>query len=317
MLLRYNGRMVAHLRKFRGEQDTSEGETTMGFAYSAPSTVAETVELLGSLNASGSRFQLLAGGTDVLVQLRSVDDTPRTIVDIKNLAETKRLDIGADSVYIGSAIPGAVLNDNKELKGLFPGLVEAVDLIGSTQIQGRASMGGNLCNASPAGDSIPAIIANGGTCHIASADGERTLAAEDFVVGVGKNALAAGEFLLGVSFPTPPSRSGDAYLRFIPRTEMDIAVAGAGVRLSMDGDTCSAAKVAIGAVAPTAIVVPEAAAALVGSTLDEAAIAAAGEACSAAAKPISDKRGTAEYRRKVVGVLCRRAVAKARERALN
>lgn len=289
----------------------------MSFAYCAPNSVDETVELLGALSANGSRYQLLAGGTDVLVQLRGLDDAPRTLVDVKGLAETKRLELGADRVFIGSAIPGAVLNDHTELKALFPGLVEAVDLIGSTQIQGRASMGGNLCNASPAGDSIPAIIANGGVCHIAAAGGEREVAAENFVTGVGQNALAESEFLLGVSFPRPAATSGDAYLRFIPRTEMDIAVAGAGVRLTLDGDTCTAAKVAIGAVATTALVVPDAAAALVGSTLDEAALSAAGEACSAIARPISDKRGTAEYRRKVVAVLCRRAIAKAHERALT
>lgn len=288
----------------------------MSFAYCAPNSVDETVELLSAFSSNGTRFQLLAGGTDVLVQLRGIDDAPRTIVDIKGIAETKRIELGAQRTYIGSAIPGAVLNDHVELKKLFPGLVEAVDLIGSTQIQGRASMGGNLCNASPAGDSIPAIIANGGICHIAAAGGERELAAEDFVTGVGQNALTDSEFLLGVSFPTPVASSGDAYLRFIPRTEMDIAVAGAGVRLTLDGGTCIAAKVVIGAVATTALVVPDAAAALVGTTLDDAALAAAGVACSALAKPISDKRGTAEYRRKVVAVLCRRAVAKAKERAL-
>ena len=287
----------------------------MSFAYSAPTTIDETVELLGTLSSSGTRFQLLAGGTDVLVQLKGVDDAPRTIVDIKGLDETRRLEIGSDSVYVGAAVSGAVLNGSAELKALFPGLVEAVDLIGSTQIQGRASMGGNLCNASPAGDSIPAIIANGGLCQIATSTGTRELPAEDFVVGVGRNALNDGEFLLGIKFPNPGQRSGDAYLRFIPRTEMDIAVAGAGVRLTLDGDTCVSAKVAIGAVATTAIVVPEAAAALIGSTLDEAAVAAAGEACSSAARPISDKRGTADYRRKVVGVLARRAITKAHERA--
>jgi len=287
----------------------------MSFEYCAPNSVAEAVELLGALATNDTRFQLLAGGTDVLVQLRGVDDTPRTLVDIKSLAETKRLELGAERVYIGAAIPGAVLNANEDLKALFPGLVEAVDLIGSTQIQGRASMGGNLCNASPAGDSIPAIIANGGVCHIASAQGERELAAENFVTGVGSNALAPSEFLLGISFPRPAANSGDAYLRFIPRTEMDIAVAGAGVRLTLDGDTCTAAKVAIGAVATTALVVPDAAKALVGTTLDDDALVAAADACSAIAKPISDKRGTAEYRRKVVGVLCRRAAVKAYERA--
>jgi len=284
----------------------------MGFAYAAPGSVEEACELLGDLATKGQRSQVLAGGTDLLVQLRGPDDAPRTIVDIKGLAETAKLEIGEQEVYVGAAIPGAVLNDHAELKALFPGLVEAVDLIGSTQVQGRASMGGNLCNASPAGDSIPALIANAGVCEIATAQGRRQLPVEDFVVGVGKNALGPGEILLGVRFP-----SGDAYLRFIPRTEMDIAVAGAGVRVSMDGNQCVAARVAIGAVAPTALLVPEAAAALVGTTLDDAALAAAGDACSAIASPISDKRGTAQYRRQVVGVLCRRAAGIARDRAMG
>ncbi len=296
----------------------------MGFAYAAPSSVKEALSLLKELAASGKRYQLFAGGTDVLVQLRGSDDAPRSIVDIKGLKETTRWEIGADSVYIGAAISGAELNAIAEIKALLPGLVEAVDLIGSTQIQGRASMGGNLCNASPAGDAIPAIIANAGLCQIATVhglqeglqEGVREMAAEDFVIGVGKNALNAGEFLLGVKFPKPPAASGDAYLRFIPRTEMDIAVAGAGVRLRLEGDKCVAARVAIGAVAPTALLVPAAAQALIGTQLDAAALAAAGSACAALASPITDKRGTAEYRRKVVAVLCRRAIAKAHERAI-
>ncbi|MEM7218905.1 MAG: xanthine dehydrogenase family protein subunit M [Pseudomonadota bacterium] len=287
----------------------------MGFAYEAPRSAADAVGLLSELAASNTRAQVLAGGTDVLVQLRSVDDSPRTIVDIKGVAETRRWDIGADSVYIGAAIPGCELHGNAELKALFPGLVEAVDLIGSTQVQGRASMGGNLCNASPAGDSIPALIANAGMCVIATEAGTRELPVEAFVTGVGRNALEPGEFLLGVRFPKPATTSGDAYLRFIPRTEMDIAVAGAGVRVTLDGDTCTDARVGIGAVAPTALLVPDAAAALIGTTLDEAALRAAAEACSEIARPISDKRGTADYRRKVVGVLCRRAAAIARDRA--
>ena len=287
----------------------------MAFAYAAPGSVEEAVELLGDLKNAGQRFQLLAGGTDLLVQLRSVDDSPRTIVDIKGVADTRKLDIGAEHIYVGAAIPGAELNANQELKALLPGLVEAVDLIGSTQIQGRASMGGNLCNASPAGDSIPAMIANAGVCLIASPGGSRELPVEDFVTGVGRNALDDGEFLLGVRFPRPPANSGDAYLRFIPRTEMDIAVAGAGVRLTMQSGQCVDARVSIGAVAPTALLVPEAATALIGTSVDEAALQAAGAACSAAASPITDKRGTADYRRKVVGVLCRRAAQRALERA--
>ncbi|NKB97930.1 MAG: xanthine dehydrogenase family protein subunit M [Pseudomonadales bacterium] len=286
------------------------------YAYVAPQSVAECISVLTEHAQSGEPAQILAGGTDLLVQMRSADASPRTIVDIKRIGETNRLDIGADEIYIGAAIPSAALYENQELKGLLPGLIEASDLIGSTQVQGRATMGGNLCNASPAGDSIPAMIAVGAVCDIANTDGGRQIAVEDFVTGVGQNALADGEFLLGLKIATPSANSRDAYLRFIPRTEMDIAVAGCGVSLTIESDgTCSAAKVGIGAVAPTPLIVPAAAAALVGTQLEEAALQAAGEACTDASSPISDKRGTAEYRRKVVAVLCRRAAAIAQSRA--
>lgn len=286
-----------------------------GYAYVAPTTVADTVALLSEHANGGRRAQILAGGTDLLVQMRSGDNVARTIVDVKKLAETNRLVIGSDEIYIGSAIASAELYENEELKGLLPGLLESSDLIGSTQIQGRASMGGNLCNASPAGDTIPAMMAVGAVCDIAGADGTRELAVEDFVTGVGTNALVDGEFLLGLKIPTPGANTRDAYLRFIPRTEMDIAVAGCGVSVTVDGGMCTAARVAIGAVAPTVLLVPRAAEALIGSNLDDAALQAAGEACTAAASPISDKRGTVEYRKKVVAVLCRRATGIARDRA--
>ena len=287
------------------------------FAYVAPLSVADALSVLQECAASGVRAQPLAGGTDLIVQLRGPDKAPRTIVDVKKLDETNRLDIGADEIYIGAAIPSAVLNENEELKSLFPGLIEAADLIGSTQIQGRASLGGNLCNASPAADTTPAMIVNRGFCVIASPEGGREMPVEDFCTGVGTNALAADEFLLGMKFPRPAPGSGDAYLRFIPRTEMDIAVAGAGVSVTVDdAGVCTAARVSVGAVAPTPLKVERAADALLGTKLDDAALAAAGEACTAASSPISDKRGTAEYRRKVVAVLCRRAGANARARAL-
>ena len=291
-------------------------EAAESFSYSAPSSLADAYALLEQHAAAGGRAQPLAGGTDMLVQLQSVDREARAIIDVKALPETNRLELGSDTIVIGAAIPSAVLNEHQELKTLYPGLLEAADLIGSTQIQGRASVGGNLCNASPAGDSIPALIANGAVCEIGSAAGTRQLPVEDFVTGVQRNALAPGELLLALHLPRPPARSGDAYLRFTPRTEMDIAVAGCGVRITLDDQgTCTAARVSIGAVAPTALLVPDAAAALVGTTLDEAALTAAAAACSAAANPISDKRGTVEFRRKVVGVLCRRAVTIARNRA--
>jgi carbon-monoxide dehydrogenase medium subunit len=284
------------------------------YGYAAPTSVAETVALLSSFADQGKATQILAGGTDVLVQMRGPGHQPRTIVDIKTLAETNRLEVGPEGIYIGAAVPSAVINETQALRDALPGLLEAADLIGSTQIQGRATICGNLCNASPAGDSIPAMIAAGAVCDIATAAGSREMAVEDFLVGVGKNALQPGEFLLGLKLPMPGANTKDAYLRFTPRTEMDIAVAGVGVSLTMDNGICTAARVAIGAVAPTAQLVAAAADAIVGTDLNDEAVHQAGEACKAAASPISDKRGTADYRRKVVAVLCRRAIGVAHQR---
>tara|TARA_B100000686_G_C16737525_1_gene944545 strand:- start:767 stop:1642 length:876 start_codon:yes stop_codon:yes gene_type:complete len=289
-----------------------------GYTYVAPATVADALTILSEHKNNGTRAQVLAGGTDLLVQMRSGDNAGRAIVDIKNIKESNNLVFGETETFIGAAISSAVLNESEKLKELFPGLLEAADLIGSTQIQGRATIAGNLCNASPAGDTIPALIANSGVCIISGPSGERQMAVEEFVTGVGTNALSSEEFVLGLRLPNPALRTSDAYLRFIPRTEMDIAVAGAGVSLSLSEDgTCIAARVAIGAVAPTALLVEDAAEAIVGSKLDEGALSKASEACSGAASPISDKRGTAEYRRKVVGVLCKRAAVIARDRALS
>lgn len=284
------------------------------YAYAAPSSVLETIALLAKNADEGRQTQILAGGTDVLVQMRAAGHAARDIVDIKTLSETNRLEVGSQGIYIGAAVPSAVINENEALQHALPGLLEAADLIGSTQIQGRATICGNLCNASPAGDSIPAMIAAGAVCEIATASGTRELPVEQFVVGVGQNALAPGEFLLGLKLPMPSDNSRDAYLRFTPRTEMDIAVAGVGVALTIESGTCTQARIAIGAVAPTARLVPEAAQALIGTDLNEHAVHLAGEACKAAASPISDKRGTADYRKKVVAVLCRRAIGVAHQR---
>lgn len=287
------------------------------YSYAAPSSIEDTLAILSSTAEAGERAQILAGGTDLLVQLRSIDKAPRLIVDVKKLDETNEVNIGSDEIVIGAAVPSAILNENAELKSLLPGLIESADLIGSTQIQGRATIGGNLCNSSPAGDTIPALIAVRAQCVIASPRGEREVAVEDFCTGVGTNCMAADEFLVSMKVPRPGPRSSDAYLRFIPRTEMDIAVAGAGVSVSFDDSgNCTAACVGIGAVAPTPLLVEAAGNALVGTACDVAALEAAAAACSAAANPISDKRGTVEYRIKVVGVLCKRAGAIARDRAL-
>lgn len=288
------------------------------FGYVAPTTVEETLAVLRRARDQGQRAQILAGGTDVIVQMRSFDNEHRLFVDIKALPETNEVQIEQEDIYIGASIPSAVLNENSTLKSLLPGLLEAADLIGSTQIQGRASIGGNLCNSSPAGDTIPALIANTAQCVIATSEGTRQVSSESFITGVGTNCLGKYEFLLGFSIPRPVDGTGDAYLRFIPRTEMDIAVAGAAVSVTFNQDgICTSARVAIGAVAPTPLLVPAASEALVGSKVDEKALQQAARACSVASQPINDKRGTIEYRRKVVGVLCRRAGAIARERALN
>jgi carbon-monoxide dehydrogenase medium subunit len=224
--------------------------------------------------------------------------------------------IDDQGLRLGAAAPAALIGEHAELRRLWPGLAESVRLIGSTQIQGRGSVGGNLCNASPAADTTCALIVNRALCVIAGPNGERTVPVDTFCVGPGRTVLEPGELLVAVRVPHPAARTADAYLRLIPRTEMDIAVAGAGVSVTLDAaGVCTAARVAIGAVAPTALRVPEAEQALVGSSLDEAALKRAAAAASAAARPIDDKRGTASYRRTVAGVLTRRAAAIAAERA--
>jgi carbon-monoxide dehydrogenase medium subunit len=263
----------------------------------------------------GAASSWLAGGTDLLVGIRLGARDPARVIDLKQIPELTAIEIDDASVRIGAAASAFDVLHNSDVPSLFPGLAEALNLIGSTQITGRCSAGGNLCNASPAADSIPALIANGAQCRILGPEGERTLAVEDFVVGPNQNALASGELLVELILPRPMPGTSDAYLRLTPRTEMDIAVAGAGVSITVDASgACTAARVAIGAVAPTALLVEAAAQALVGSQLDQTAIDAAVAAVRAAATPISDKRGTAEYRTHVVGVLVSRAIASAQAR---
>jgi carbon-monoxide dehydrogenase medium subunit len=268
------------------------------------------------LAEANGKARVLAGGTDLLVQIRAGVRRPELVVDIKNIAETRAIAAEDGGFRIGAAVCGAELGENAELKAAWPGVVEGAELIGSTQVQGRASLGGNLCNASPAADSVPAMIAGGVTCTVAGPNGRREVPVEEIPTGPGETSLADGEFVVDFKLPARPDGAGDAYLRMIPRTEMDIAIVGAGVNLVLDGDgTCTEAKVVLGAVAPTAVVVPAAAEALVGGKVDEAALEAVAAAASAACKPIDDKRGTVEYRTKVAGVLARRAAAIAAERA--
>ncbi|MEX2205690.1 MAG: xanthine dehydrogenase family protein subunit M [Myxococcota bacterium] len=279
--------------------------------YESPTTIAHAAQLLGEPGA-----RVLAGGTDLIVQMRTGRTAPRVFVDVKRIPELCRIHLDASKLWLGAAVPAALVVENRDANELFPGLVEAVDLIGSTQIQGRASVGGNLCNSSPAADTVPALIAIGAVCVIAGPEGERRVPVESFNSAPGRNVLGAGELLVGFEIPRPPARTADAYLRFIPRTEMDIAVVGAGVSVTLDASgVCTHARVVLGAVAPTAFLVPAAASALVGSRGEDAALARAAAASSEAARPIDDKRGTIVYRRKVSGVLTKRAAAAAFERA--
>lgn len=272
--------------------------------YEAPRSVAEAVRLIH--DDPGAR--VLAGGTDLLVQFRAGLRHPTAFIDIKRIPDVVGIKVDANGLLLGAATAAAVVCEHQEIRALWPGLVDAIHLIGSTQIQGRGSVGGNLCNASPAADSTCALIVNQAECLIAGPKGERVVPVEKFAIGPGQTLLEPGEFLVAVRVPRPAARTADAYLRLIPRSEMDIAVAGAAVRVTLDASgTCTAARVAIGAVAPTALLVPEAANALVGSRLDEAALTRAAAAASAAARPIDDKRGTAAYRRTVAGVLVKRA----------
>jgi len=284
----------------------------MDIQYRAPESIAQAVKLI----AADPNAKIFAGGTDLLVQFRAGMRHPTAFVDVKRIPELTSITVDRDGLRLGAAASAAEICGHDELKQLWPGLVEAVNLIGSTQIQGRATVGGNLCNASPAADTTCALIVNRAECVIAGPTGERIVPVEDFCTAPGKTVLDRGELLVAIRVPRPAARTADGYLRLIPRTEMDIAVAGAGVSVTLDADgTCTSARVAIAAVAPTALLVPDAARALIGSRLDAAALERAAAASSSAARPISDKRGTIAYRKTMAGVLTRRAAAIAAERA--
>jgi carbon-monoxide dehydrogenase medium subunit len=257
---------------------------------------------------------ILAGGTDLLVQMKSGAREPGTIVDVKKIPEMVSITEKNGAFTIGAAAPAAVIGEHKKLKKTWPGVVEAINLIGSTQVQGRASAGGNLCNASPAADSVPALVAAGAIANVQGPKGKRSIPVEKFNSGPGRTTLKPGEILVSLTFPKRGKNASDAYLRLIPRTEMDIAVVGVGVSLSMKGDTVTDARVGLGAVAPTVLLVDKAAKALIGSKLDDKALEAAAQACSDACKPIDDKRGTIKYRTKIAGVLLKRAAMIARDR---
>ncbi|MDX2155263.1 MAG: xanthine dehydrogenase family protein subunit M [Hyphomicrobiaceae bacterium] len=281
--------------------------------YESPDTLEAAAKLLA---AESGDARVLAGGTDLLVQIRSEILSPALVVDIKRISETRSIKEESGGFRIGAAVAGAELKEHPTLKKVWPGLVEAANLIGSTQVQGRCSLGGNLCNGSPAADSVPAMIAAGAVATIVGPNGRRELKVEDIMLAPRKLALTKGEIIASFLLPKRPAHASDAYLRFIPRTEMDIAVVGCGVSLTLDGSgTCTAARVSLGAVAARPLLVEDAGKALVGTKVDDAALEKAAAAARAACKPIDDKRGTIEFRTDVAGVLTKRTALIALERA--
>lgn len=285
--------------------------------YETPKTLEAAVALLSGAQGLA---KVLAGGTDLLIQMRGGRVAPALLVDIKGIAEMRSIVAENGGFRFGAVVTCMELVEHDAFAKAWPGVTDAVKLIGSVQVKGRATVGGNLCNASPAADSVPALIAAGAVASIIGPKGRREARVEDIATGPSQTTLAKGEILVSLFLPPRPPRSGDAYLRFTPRTEMDIAVVGAGINLTLDETgVCTQARVSLGAVAERALLVPEAAAALVGSKVDAEALKRLAAAASAACRPIDDKRGTKAFRIKIAAVLARRAaeIALARARRQN
>jgi CO/xanthine dehydrogenase FAD-binding subunit len=283
--------------------------------YESPKTIADAVKLLA---AHGDKGRPLSGGTDLVIQLRAGTRRPEFVVDVKHIPELTRIAFSMQhGLHLGAAVSCIAIYENADMRHYYPGLTEAAHLIGSLQIQSRASVGGNLCNGSPAGDSTPALIALGAKARLVGPSGERVVPVETFITGPARTVMQPGELLVELLIDTPGKHSSDAYLRFIPRNEMDIAVVGVGgsVTLDPDDDRIINARIALGAVGPTPIVATEAAKAIIGKKLDATTLDNAARAASAAATPIDDMRGTAEFRRHIAGVLTRRVLTIAAERA--
>jgi CO/xanthine dehydrogenase FAD-binding subunit len=287
------------------------GVTRVDVRYEAPETLQAAVALLAG--ATGPA-KILAGGTDVIVQMETDLIEPSLLVDIKKIPELRQIASENGGFRIGAAVPGMEIMGHAALSKAWPGVLDGVKLIGSIQVRGRASVGGNLCNGSPAADSVPPLIAAGAIARIVGSKGTREVPVEQIPTGPGKTSLAKDEIVASFFLPARAPHSGDAYQRFTPRTEMDIAVVGVGVNLTLDnGGTCTAARVALGAVAPTILLVKECADTLIGTKVDNAALDRLAAAASAACRPIDDKRGTKEYRIKVAGVLAKRTAQQALE----
>lgn len=285
------------------------------FEYAAAGSVDEAVSLLA---ARGERAVVLAGGTDILVQLREYHRAADLVVDVKKIPELMELRFGpGEGLYLGAAVPCYRIYEDAQVAAAYPGLCDAARIIGGWQIQSRASVGGNLCNSSPAADTIPPLIAYDATALIAGPQGQRRVKVAEFCTAPGKNVLQRGEFLVALELPPPRPHASACYMRFIPRNEMDIAVAGAGswVELDESGQTIRAARIALAAVAPTPVLADDAASWLAGKSANKQTFIEAGERAKRVARPIDDVRGPADYRKHLVGVLTKRTLATAVERA--
>lgn len=281
--------------------------------YQRASTVSEAIALLSN---GGENTRVLAGGTDIIVQARERARTVDSFIDIKHIPELMTFSYNtSDGLSVGAATPVYLLYNDSDIQNHYPALIEAITVIGGTAIQGRASLGGNLCNSSPAGDSLTSMMALGAVAHIAGPDGERDVAVSEFFTGPGRNILELGEFVVAINFAAPPTNSGTAWQRFIPRNEMDIAVVNCGSYIHLDGETVTDARIALGAVAATPIMVPAAAEALIGRPITAETISAAAEASFEAATPIDDMRGSIKQRKHLSRVLAQRTLDIAVERA--
>ena len=285
------------------------------FEYAAPQNLQEAVALLSEANGEA---RALAGGTDLIAQMKENRRSPSLVVDVKKIPELNVLSY-TTGLRIGAAVSCTQIAGFEPVRVHYPALAEACALVGSYQIQNRAALGGNFCNAAPSADAVPPALSYGATLVIEGPGGRRALPAEDFFVGPGQTVLEKGEVLVEIVLPPPPPHSGAAYLRFIPREEMDIAVAGVGsfVQLNPDDHTCEQARISLAAVAPTPVRAKEAEAFLAGRHLDDTTISHAGELASQAASPISDVRGSAAYRIELIKVLTRRTLRKALARTLE
>ena len=284
------------------------------FEYAAPKSLGDAVALLAGARGNA---RVLAGGTDLIVNMRVGRRKPGLVVDGKHIPELNELSLTAAGLTLGAAVSCRRAYEHAEVARRYPALVDSMSLIGSVHIQGRATVGGNLCNAAPSGDAIPTLIALGAVARVLGPNGTREVAAEDVCVAPGKTSLADDELLVSVFIPAPSANSGAFYLRFIPRNEMDIAIAGAGVSVVLDAakQNFVSARIGLASVGPTPIFAREAGALLAGKPINEDSIQLAADAAQAVAKPITDMRGTIEQRRHLVKVLTARALRGAVERA--